>query len=37
MLRMNEGYFAEIQEQEDKSFLFIQKHCPILEAADACA
>ncbi|AKG33303.1 helix-turn-helix transcriptional regulator [Paenibacillus durus] len=36
MLRMNEGYFAEVQEQDDESFLLIQKHCPILEAADAC-
>ncbi|MFK7696646.1 helix-turn-helix transcriptional regulator [Paenibacillus sp. HJGM_3] len=35
-LRMNEGYFAEIQEQDDGSFLFIQKHCPILDAATAC-
>ncbi|MDF2650578.1 MAG: transcriptional regulator [Paenibacillus sp.] len=35
-LRMNEGYFAEVQEQDDGSFLFIQKHCPIIEAASAC-
>lgn len=35
-LRMNEGYFAEIQIQEDGSYLFVQKHCPILEAAIAC-
>ncbi|CAM3427666.1 MULTISPECIES: helix-turn-helix transcriptional regulator [Paenibacillus] len=32
MIRMNEGYFPEIQEQEDGSFLFVQKHCPIAEA-----
>lgn len=32
MIRMNEGYFPEIQEQEDGSFLFVQKHCPISEA-----
>jgi len=35
-LRMKEGYFAEVQEQDDGSFLLIQKHCPILDAADAC-
>lgn len=33
MIRMNEGYFAEVQDQEDGSYLFIQKHCPIIEAA----
>jgi predicted ArsR family transcriptional regulator len=37
MIRMNEGYFAEVQEQEDGSFLFIQKHCPIIEAAAICS
>jgi Predicted transcriptional regulator len=36
MLRMKEGYFAEVQEQDDGGFLLIQKHCPILEVADAC-
>lgn len=36
-IRMNEGYFAEVQEQEDGSYLFIQKHCPIIEAAAACS
>jgi predicted ArsR family transcriptional regulator len=36
MMRMNEGYFAEVQEQEDGSYLFIQKHCPIIEAASVC-
>lgn len=35
-LRMNEGYFAEVQEPEEGGFLFIQKHCPILEAANVC-
>ncbi|MBW7456232.1 helix-turn-helix transcriptional regulator [Paenibacillus sepulcri] len=35
-IRMNEGYFAEVQELEDGSFLFVQKHCPILEAAAVC-
>lgn len=37
MIRMNEGYFAEVQEQEDGSYLFIQKHCPIMEAASVCS
>lgn len=36
MTRMNEGYFAEVQEQEDGSYLFIQKHCPIIEVAAIC-
>jgi predicted ArsR family transcriptional regulator len=35
-MRMNEGYFAEVQEQEDGSYLFIQKHCAIIEAATVC-
>ena len=34
---MNEGYFAEVQEQEDGSYLFVQKHCPIMEAAAVCS
>jgi predicted ArsR family transcriptional regulator len=37
LIRMNEGYFAEVQEQEDGSYLFIQKHCPIIEAAAVCS
>ncbi|OPH47357.1 transcriptional regulator [Paenibacillus ferrarius] len=37
MIRMNEGYFAEVQEQEDGSYLLIQKHCPIMEAAAVCS
>lgn len=37
MIRMNEGYFAEVQEQEDGSCLFVQKHCPIIEAAAVCS
>lgn len=27
---------AEIKEEDDKSLLFIEKHCPICEAAVAC-
>lgn len=37
MIRMNEGYFAEVQEQEDGSYLFVKKHCPIMEAAAVCS
>lgn len=36
-IRMNEGYFAEVQEQEDGSYLLVQKHCPIMEAAAVCS
>jgi predicted ArsR family transcriptional regulator len=36
-IRMNEGYFAEVQEQEDGSTLFVQKHCPIMDAAAVCS
>jgi predicted ArsR family transcriptional regulator len=35
-IRMNEGYFAEIQDQADGSYLFVQNHCPISKAAAAC-
>ncbi|MEK3685082.1 helix-turn-helix transcriptional regulator [Paenibacillus sp. FSL R10-2736] len=35
-IRTNEGYMAEVKEQEDGSLLFIEKHCPICEAAAAC-
>jgi predicted ArsR family transcriptional regulator len=35
-IRMNEGYFAEVQDQADGSFLFVQKHCPIIDAAAVC-
>ncbi|MFD1953182.1 helix-turn-helix transcriptional regulator [Paenibacillus thailandensis] len=37
VIRMNEGYFAEVQEEEDGSYLFVQKHCPIMEAATVCS
>ncbi|WP_234405579.1 helix-turn-helix transcriptional regulator [Paenibacillus sp. IHBB 10380] len=32
----NEGYMAEVKDQGDGSLLFIEKHCPICEAAVAC-
>ncbi|WP_044878988.1 helix-turn-helix transcriptional regulator [Paenibacillus sp. IHBB 10380] len=35
-IRTNEGYMAEVQDQDDGSLLFIEKHCPICEAAAAC-
>lgn len=35
-IRTNEGYMAEIQDQDDGSYLFIEKHCPICEAAVVC-
>jgi predicted ArsR family transcriptional regulator len=35
-LRTDEGYMAEVQAQEDGSFLLIEKHCPICAAAVAC-
>ncbi|WP_042214036.1 helix-turn-helix transcriptional regulator, partial [Paenibacillus borealis] len=35
-IRTNEGYMAEVKEQEDGSLLFIEKHCPICVAAAAC-
>ncbi|MBU5442394.1 metalloregulator ArsR/SmtB family transcription factor [Paenibacillus sp. MSJ-34] len=35
-IRTNEGYMAEIAEHEDGDLLFVEKHCPICEAATAC-
>ncbi|MDF2649845.1 MAG: transcriptional regulator [Paenibacillus sp.] len=35
-IRTNEGYMAEFKDQGDGSFLFIEKHCPICEAAAVC-
>lgn len=35
-LRTDEGYMAEIQSQDDGSFLLIENHCPICAAATAC-
>lgn len=34
--RTAEGYMAEIIENPDGSFYFVEKHCPICEAAKAC-
>ena len=35
-LRTEEGYMAEIQPLSEKTFLLIEKHCPICAAATAC-
>lgn len=35
-VRTSEGYMAEIKQEDDGSLLFIEKHCPICEAAAAC-
>ncbi|MFS0838018.1 helix-turn-helix transcriptional regulator [Paenibacillus sp. 1P03SA] len=35
-IRTVEGYMAEVKDQGDGSFLFVEKHCPICEAAAAC-
>ncbi|MEF2243385.1 helix-turn-helix transcriptional regulator [Paenibacillus sp. IITD108] len=34
--RTAEGYMAEVVENENGSYYFIEKHCPICEAAKAC-
>lgn len=35
-LRTGEGYMAEVETQEDGSFLLIENHCPICAAAAVC-
>ncbi|NOU96773.1 transcriptional regulator [Paenibacillus sp. LMG 31456] len=35
-IRTQEGYMAEVKEQEDGGYLLIEKHCPICEAAAVC-
>ena len=34
-LRTGEGYMAEVETQEDGTFLLIENHCPICTAAEA--
>lgn len=34
--RTDEGYMAEVQQEEDGSFLLVENHCPICAAATAC-
>jgi predicted ArsR family transcriptional regulator len=35
-IRTEEGYMAEVQNQEDGSFLLVENHCPICAAAAIC-
>ena len=35
-IRTEEGYMAEVQVQEDGTFLLLENHCPICVAATAC-
>ncbi len=35
-IRSAEGYMADVEHLEDGSWLFIENHCPICAAADAC-
>lgn len=35
--RTAEGYMAEYERQPDGTYLFTEKHCPICDAASACA
>ncbi len=35
-LRTDEGYMAEYQQINQKEYLFIENHCPICAAANAC-
>lgn len=34
--RTDEGYMAEVEVLDDRSFLLIENHCPICAAANAC-
>lgn len=34
--RTSEGYMADIVENPDGTFYFVEKHCPVCEAAKAC-
>ena len=35
-VRSEEGYMAEIREEDDGGFLLVENHCPICAAANAC-
>ncbi len=35
-VRSEEGYMAEIRNEDDGSFLLVENHCPICAAANAC-
>ena len=36
-IRSEEGYMADVQPQDDGSYLLIENHCPICEAAARCS
>ena len=36
-MRSQEGYMAEVQTTDSKSFLLIENHCPICRAAQSCS
>ncbi len=36
-VRTNEGYMADVQAEDDGSFTFMERHCPICAAAQACS
>lgn len=36
-LRTNEGYMAESVEEDDGTYMLLENHCPICEAARACS
>ncbi len=35
-IRTSEGYMAEVKRQDDGSFLLLENHCPICDAAATC-
>jgi predicted ArsR family transcriptional regulator len=35
-VRTEEGYMAEIRQEDDGGFLLVENHCPICAAANAC-
>lgn len=35
-IRTDEGYMAEVEESDDNTFTFIERHCPICSAAQVC-
>lgn len=35
-VRTHEGYMADVESKEDGSFIFVERHCPICSAAQAC-
>ncbi len=35
-IRTDEGYMADVQQGDDASFTFVERHCPICSAAQVC-